>query len=100
MRDLVRPGHEPPITESIDDEVRVLIHRQNGHPVSDVVGEHKPPIHIPDSVRKWPSAGNNEQRDLTACKGNLGEDPVEVFRPCQQSTTDLYDDNKAQLEGR
>ena len=45
-------------------QVRVLIHRQHGHPVRGLVREAKAIVLHPHGIRERPAAGNDQQPPL------------------------------------
>jgi hypothetical protein len=93
--DLVRSEHEHAIRQSRHDEVRVLVHRQHGHPVRGVIAEPEPSINVSNYVGKRPPARNNQQRNLTSRGCELGENRIKVLGVREQPTADSCDDSDA-----
>src|SRR5512134_379449 len=89
--DLARGADHLPSRQPRRDELRVLIHRQDCHPMSRVVRETDLTIDVADQVGERTTARNHEKREVSAYCLDLPEDGVEPAVSCQQPATNLYD---------
>jgi hypothetical protein len=90
-RHLARPRDEHRADQARRDEVRVLVHGQNRHPVGRIIREPKPAIHFADRISERPAARNNEQATVPGSSADRRERGIEVFAVRQHAATKLHD---------
>lgn len=81
-----------PVREPLRDEMRVLVHREHGHPVRRIIGEMNPAIDVTHRVGERTAAWDDEDPALARSRTDRRHDRVEVRRVREQRTADL-DDN-------
>jgi len=73
------------------NEVRVLVHGQNRHPVGRIIRESEPAIHFADRIGERPTARYNEQSTVPGGGADRRKRGIEVFAVCQDAATKLHD---------
>jgi hypothetical protein len=78
---VVRSRHQLAGWQPRRDEMRVLVHCQDRHPVGGLVREAEQVIHLAHRVGERTASGNHGQRDTPAGLEDLRQNVLEVFDP-------------------
>jgi hypothetical protein len=83
-------GDEDTLFQTRRKDVGVLVHRQHRHPVSGILWQPQPVMHIADDVGERAAAWYNDDA-LSAGSGDYLEDRIETLDIGQQAATELHD---------
>ena len=72
--------------------MRVLIHRQHGHPMRRRVTQSDPSVDVTDDVGEWAAARNDEHAMCLGDLANRRQQSIEVLRSGQKTATHLDDE--------
>jgi hypothetical protein len=89
---LVRIRNEDAIGKLRRNEVRVLIHREYGHPVRGVIANSNVTLYVAHCVRKRPTSWHDEQPALFPRGRYLRKGRTEIPSVRENATPKLYDD--------
>ena len=74
------------------DQVRILIHREDGHPVRGRLRQSHPAIHAADGIREGPATRHDHEAAGLRRRGRGRERAVENLDVSDERSADLDDD--------
>lgn len=78
------------------DDVRVLIHCEDRHPMRSIIAERQRAIDIAHRICERAATWYNQQRYMATGSGYLRKDGIEVSGSCKQAAADFDDNGNSQ----